>query len=545
MRQSLGFAWFAGASLWAAALAAASVAFLLDAGPMAGLAAAALALLAGLLSLVATPLALAPAEMLRASLVGGAARVWGTERQDTWGALARDIAGTDKPPPPAPDPAIDVRRLSANLELTLRQTAEELAVVRERMGQAASTLESAAFAGERLSGIAAEASRQLADAVQRTDDATGALAVLPAIAMEQAAAVERAAARSLAAADAMTEAAARKPEPAARGSDDEGALREVVQLGAEQARRLEHAMQLLGAAIAQLPAAAASQQRLSGIAEALAVDTGRLAAEVERLSTVVPPQPEPSAGPAVPAEATAAGIEAALARCLVAISEMLAAERAQNQQHSAVAADRVAERVGDIAEVMALQAAWSATDAASGALQRFEAAAAAKLEAMAGAGEALAATVTGAAGLIAGTVESRLSAALEAQREAAGDGREMIASVADRLEAVAATIGEAMADTTVREVACAMADRAEGLLVRLEELGAALGSAPGLASPEDVADRIVVSGQAPLDAVVYRVAGVLDEGPSPGPSARLQSLDETIRVLQSFAGEMAARDRAG
>jgi hypothetical protein len=337
MRRSLGLTWFAAALTAGATVSAAAGALFLEGGAPLGLAAVMLGTLACVLALAATPLALAPAEALRASLAArhpGAAP-WGVERQDIWGALARDIAAATTPA--EQDQGIDLRRLAANLELTLRQTGEELSAVRARMGDAAATLEGAAAAGERLSGVAAEATRQLASAVQRTDDATGALAVLPALASEQAASIEKAAARSLAAAEALAQAALRPPasvEP--RG--DELALRDAALHGAETARRLGEAMPLLVEAVARLPVAAASQGALAETATRLAAEADRLGAGLARVEAL----PE-------------------------ALSEALLPAARE-------AADAVAGRVADVTEVMALQAAWRAQDSAEKAALRLEAA---------------------------------------------------------------------------------------------------------------------------------------------------------------------------
>jgi hypothetical protein len=499
MKRSLGLTWFAAAITATAAVAAAAGAFLLDGRPQLGLAAVMLGITGSLLGLVATPLALAPAEALRASLGSrepGAAR-WGEERKDVWGALARDIAAAT--PREAHDPGIDIRRLAANIELTLRQMGEEFATVRTRMGDAAATLDGAATSGERLSRVAEEAIRQLADAVQRTDDATGALAVLPALAAEQATTIENAAVRSLAAAEAL-EAAATRPHTPPEGTSpeprgDEIALRDAAMHGAEQARRLGEAMPLLIAAVARLPAAVASQDALAGTAARLAEDAERIGACLARFEAL----------PARGNDAEPAGEVQAPREALLEAADAMA--------------DRVASRVADIAEVMALQAAWQAGAAAEQAALRLEAAAAAAF----------------AAGVA--------PAALE------------LADIAVRLDAAASGIAATADDTTVREVAVAMVDRAEGLLVRLEGLGAAPASpdaTPTEAAVREVLAEIVdraegllvrlealgvapttqaVTGEALLDAVAARLTTDLAVGAPAEAPMTLMSLDATIRLL--------------
>ncbi|WP_158639341.1 hypothetical protein, partial [Elioraea rosea] len=318
------------------------------------------ALGAALLALVSGPLALAPAEALSASLAARApgAAPWGTQRGDLWGRLAREIEAATVPPPPPPaqpDQGIEFRRLAANLELTLRQTGEELHAVRGAIGAAATTLEGAAIAGEKLAEVAGEASRQLAEAVQRTDDATGALAVLPALASEQARTIEAAAARTLAAAEALEQAALRadapdEPEPVAEPppeepSEAERAMHEAIARGADQARRMEAVMPLLLEAIGRLPAAATSQDRLAATAEALEQAAAALADGVDRIGGAV-------AGLAVP------DLSAPLAAAVATLEDRLV-EAARD------AADAAATRLCDIAELVSLEAGWRAGDAAA------------------------------------------------------------------------------------------------------------------------------------------------------------------------------------
>jgi hypothetical protein len=490
MRRSLGLAWFAAAVVTLAAVALAATAALVDG--MAGLAlgAAALGAGAGLLGLLATPLALAPAEALRASLAARQPGVaaWGEDRKDLWGALAREIAQAAAPPQ-AQDHGLDIRRLAANLELTLRQTGEELAAVSARVEDAAGRLDSAAAAGARLTGVAEEATRQLAAAVQRTDDATGALAVLPNLAAEQAGTIEKAALRTLAAADAMAAAASRPPplpEPASEADAETLALREAAQRGAEQARRLEQAMPLLIEAIRRIPAAAASQEALAATASRLAEDTERLGKEIARLEAL--PELLGNAAAATPPDPATL-----LAPLLDALGPALAPAVAAQRE----AADAVAVRVADIAEVMALQAGWRVAEVAEKAVARLESA----VEAV---------TATGAA--VAGEALAGLAAPLDAHRATLDALSAKLDAIASRLEAVST-------DTTLREVAADIVDRAEALLVRLE----ALGVAPAAQK---------VSGEGRLDAVADRLVADLADGAAEELPVTLLSLEETIRRLQ-------------
>lgn len=522
MIRTLGAAW-AAASVATAAAFAATAWLVATAGlPPLALGVVALALGAALLALVSGPLALAPAETLSASLAGRApgAAPWGTQRGDLWGRLAREIEAATAPPPPPPaqpDRGIEFRRLAANLELTLRQTGEELHAVRSAIGAAATTLEGAAIAGGKLAEVAGEASRQLAEAVQRTDDATGALAVLPALASEQARTIEAAAARTLAAAEALEQAAlgvdeqdgpetvAEPPAPQ-EPSEAERAMHEAIARGADQARRMEAVMPLLLEAIGRLPVAATSQDRLAATAEALEQAAAALAEGVDRIGGAV-------AGLALP------DLSAPLDAAFATLEDRLV-EAARD------AADAAATRLCDIAELVGLEAGWRAGDAAADAVVGIEAAA-----------RDAAAIDAAERAQLAGRLEA-VAASFGAAQEAFAGLEAPLAAIAPRLETVAADLAATLADDTSRSAAAALVDRAEALLARYEAAGAIFEEAAAAAAPRALA----VNGDEPIDSVAERLLAELGDGEEGAePPVLLQSLDETIRQLRSVAGAIAQR----
>ncbi|MBK1662700.1 hypothetical protein, partial [Paracraurococcus ruber] len=193
------------------------------------LAAGGAGLLAALLALLAGPLALAPLSALRAGLGGR----WGTEREDLWGALARDMAARPTAPPAAsPAPA-----------------AMPIDLPTEDLLEAGRALKEAAAEGTRMARAAAAAQVRLDRAVSMTDQATEALAKLPRLAAAQTEAIALLAARL----EAAPEGEERPPMEAAL------------------AERLEAAAQRLAAEFEAVPVAAGT---LRAAAERLAEEAG-------------------------------------------------------------------------------------------------------------------------------------------------------------------------------------------------------------------------------------------------------------------------------
>jgi hypothetical protein len=521
----LGPAWIASAAL--APLAVGLAAFLVAAGtaePLV-LAAIAVAVLAAVLALAAAPLALAPGEALRAALASGAPS-WGLDRQDFWGGLARDIARLAEPAPPPPDPFLEMRRLAANLELTLRQTGEELALARRSVADAAGAIGDAAGAGSRLAAVAADAERQLADAAGAAASVCDALAALPG----HAGLIETAAERTLEAARSVTDAAAeaaalRKP------SAEDAALREAVARGAEQARRLEAAMPLLLEGVARLPAAAASEERLSSIADALAGGAASLSDGLARLDGAAERVARAASSIAIPDIAPA--LDAAAARLEAVRGELVAAGRS--------AVEAAVTRVCDVAEVVALDAGWRAGDAAASAVGRLEASARALAEDAAGERgrmEDRFAALTGALAAAEADIERRAAEAIARLEVPLAAHEATLGGIAVRLDAASAELAAALADDTARSPAAGLAQEAEALISRLE------AAVTTLAKPRAA---IAVEGEEPLASVAERLLAELSEEGGDEP-VLLGSLDETIsetiRRLQSVAGAIAARAAA-
>lgn len=535
MIRLLGPAWVVAGALGCLALAAAVAAIVLGEGaipdPLVALGAAALALLATAIALAAGPLALAPAEVLRASLGNPANAPWGAGRQDLWGDLSRAIAAAIAPAPLPPDTGLEARRLAANLELTLRETGAELAATRAALAAAAGTLGEAALAGDRLSAVAAEATRQLAGAVQRTDDATGALAVLPALAAEQAKVIEDAALRSSTAADALAAAA----EAARAVREPEGpspamlAFEEVLARGADQARRLDLTMPLLLEAIAKLPVAATSQARLDAVADELGRLAGGFETGLDRLS---------GATGSIDA-AVAAMIPPDIAAILSPSIARLEGLGAAVEGTARAAADAAVTRVCDIAEIVAIDASWRAGAAAEEASLRIDAAAA-----------ALATEAAAVTGRIAGELDPLVTALAMAQQEGERAAAAMLARieaplaahlaavtpVADRLDAATSSLATAIA--AAGDAADARAERGETAITALATVTATLeGTVAALTAPPE----LPVQGDEPLDSVAERLLAELGGDDAADQPVFRESLDETIRRLQAVAGAIAPR----
>ena len=525
MTRTLGPAWIASAAL--AALAVGLATTLLasgEAGPLV-LATIAVAVLAAVLALAAAPLALAPGEALRASLAPGASG-WGLERNDFWGGLARDIARLAEPAAPPPDPFLEMRRLAANLELTLRQTGEEIAAARRSVADAAGAIGEAALAGGRLAAVAGDAERRLADAAGAAGAVSEALAALP----RHAGLLEAAAERTLAASRSVTDAAAAVSglrEPSA----GEVALREAIARGAEQARRLEAAMPLLLEAVARLPAAAASEERLSAIAGALSGCAAAVSAGLARLDGAAERVERAASSIAVPDIAPA--LDAAAARLDAVRAELVAAGRS--------AVEAAVTRVCDVVEVAALDAGWRAGDAASSAVGHVEASARALAESAAGERARMEDRFAALAGGLAAAeadIERRAAEALARLEGPLTAHEAALGGIAVRLDAASAELAAALADDTARTRAAGLVAEAEALIARLE------AAVTAIAKPRAA---IAVEGEEALSSVAERLLADLSEEVGDGEAA-VGSLDETIgetiRRLQSIAGAIAARAAA-
>jgi hypothetical protein len=552
MIRALGPAWIIAALLGALAAAAAVASLVLGEGApvdrLVALGAVALSLLATVIALAAGPLALAPGEALKASLAGSARQPWGAEREDFWGDLSRAVAAAIAPPPPLPDTGLEARRLAANLELTLRETGAELAAARAAMAQAAGTLADAAASGGRLSAVAAEATRQLGDAVRRTDDATGALAVLPAFATEQARVMEAAALRSSTAAEALAAAAeaARAPREPEGPSPAMLAFEEILARGADQARRFEQTMPLLLEAIDRLPAGAASHERLDAATDAITQCLGRFDLGLDRLATASGDIAGVRDGLATTLEAMAPpDLEAMLAPSIARLEGLAVLVEGTARE----AADAAVTRVCDIAEVMAVEASWRAGEAAEEASRRIDAAAAALKD-------DAAAVVARIAGELDPLVTALGMAQEEGERAAAATLARIeaplaahlaaVAPMADRLGAVAAELAEGIAAAGQAVEAGRMADDARGerterALAALAAVAATLdGTVAALTAPPP---ELPVTGEEPLDSVAERLLAELGGEDEAEPPVFRESLDETIKRLQAVAGAMATRKR--
>jgi hypothetical protein len=521
MMRTVGPAWLGSAAL--AALAVGLAAFQLAAGvaePFV-LATVAVAVLAAVLALAAAPLALAPGEALRASLASGAPR-WGLERRDFWGGLARDIASLAEPATPPPDPFLEMRRIAANLELTLRQTGEELAAARRSVADAAGAIGDAASAGGRLAELASDAERRLADAAVAAVAVSDALAALPGHAGLIETAAERTLAASRSAADAAADVSALR-EPSA----EEAALREAVARGAEQARRLEAAMPLLLEAVGRLPAAAASEERLSAIADALSGCAASVSERLARLDGATERVEHAASSIAVPDIMPV--LDAAAARLEAVRVELVAAGR--------LAVEAAVTRVSDVAEVVALDAGWRAGDASASAVAQVEASARALAESAAGERGRLEERYAALAGALAAAeadIERRAAEALARLERPLAAHEAALGGIAVRLDAASAELAAALADDTARSQAAGLAAEAGTLIERLE------AAVTALARPRH---SIAVAGEEPLASVAERLLAELSEEGGEEP-ALLGSLDETIRRLQSVAGAIAARGTA-
>jgi len=471
MIRTLGATWIAAAAI--AAVAAGLAIFHLASATAEPIAIAAIAasIVAAVLALVAAPLALAPGEALRASLEQGASG-WGTARRDLWGRLAREIARLAEPASPPPDPFLEMRRLAANLELTLRETGEEMGVARRAVAEAAQSIIEAARVSGRLAAAAESTEQRLASAAAAAAAASGALAPLPGYASV----IEAASHRTVAAASAVTEALAelmarREPSPA------EAALREALARGADQARRLEAVMPLLLEAISRLPSAAASGERLAALAESLGASAALLADGLARLDAASARVESAASSLVVPD--FAALLEAEAARHAALREEVVAA--------AGLAVETAVTRLADVSEVIAIDAVWRAGDAAAAAVARVEACARSLAEAAAtehSEQEARLSSLAGGLAATSETLERRVAEAegLIARLEAATAtrslpreaievaGEEPLSSVAARLlaelsethEEGAAVLsdGADWSDDRLRTVAGAIAARA-------------------------------------------------------------------------------------
>lgn len=491
MIRSLGTAWFLSAAL--AAVAAVAAAWLVAAGEAepAVVATLGIAFAACVLALAAAPLALAPGEALRASLGRGEVR-WGTGRGDLWGELAREIARAMEPVAPLPDPFLEMRRIAADLEVTLHQTGEDLAVARASVGEATRGILSAAEAGERLAAAAGEAERRLAGVSTRSAAAEAALVAFP----ERIGAIDAASDRAIAAAAAIVEAAEAAVRLRAPSAEEE-ALRAAVARGAEQARRLEAAMPLLVEAIDRLPAAAASEARLSGIVEALSGVAATFGDSLVRLDGLA--QRVEEAATSLAPHDIAPAISAAIARIDAAREGLVAAGLG--------AFDQAVTRLCDIAEVTALDAAWRAGERAEAAVARIEAAAAAEREESA----ARIASLSEAQRDAEGALQRRAAETLARIEAALAGHRVALDGLVVRLDAVGAALAHSVADDSVLTRAAALLGEAEGLVRRLEDSVAALARANA---------AITVDGDAPIPSVAARLLAQLSDMDDPVPPAR-------------------------
>ncbi|WP_291298550.1 hypothetical protein [Elioraea sp.] len=541
MIRALGPAWVIAGVLGLVSLGAAAAAVVLGEGAsidrLVALGAVALALLATVMALAAGPLALAPGEALKASLAGSARQPWGAEREDLWGELSRAVAAAIAPAPPPPDTGLEARRLAANLELTLRETGAELAATRAAMADAAGTLSDAAASGGRLSAVAAEATRQLTEAVRRTDDATGALSVLPALAAEQARVLEAAASRSTEAASALAAAA----EEARAAREPEGpspamlAFEEVLARGADQARRLDQTMPLLLEAIGRLPVAATSQARLDAAASEFSRLVGSFELGLDRLCATT--RDIAAAGEGMAPPDFAAILSPSIARL-----EGLAG---QVEGTAREAADAAVTRVCDIAEVMAIEASWRAGEAAAEAARRIDAAATALKDdagAVAGRIGAELDPLIAALGMAQEEGERAAAAALARIEAPLAGHLAAVMPVAERLDAATERLSQGLAASAEaaeagRAAADAMSERTEATIAALSAVTATLeNTVAALTAPPP---ELPVSGDEPLDSVAERLLAELGgDDDAPAPVFR-ESLDETIRRLQAAVGAMA------
>jgi hypothetical protein len=268
--RTLGPAWLAGLALvLLAGLGWLAAALLPGLGLPAGIAPA--VLLAGaVLALVAAPLALQPAQALRASLASPEGTpVWGRGRADLWGQLAAAVdsrAPVAVPPAPGTAETLALLKEGATIAQALRRDAAE----------ATAALHAATLGAARVDGAVDHVERRLANSILAVEHVGAQLAALrPA---EAVAAVERAAALLQAAPPAQAAAS-----PAGMDADRlERALTPLVEamtrlaarpdFSAAAAERMEAAAQTLHAALAATPAAAADPallDQLAGVATRL------------------------------------------------------------------------------------------------------------------------------------------------------------------------------------------------------------------------------------------------------------------------------------
>jgi hypothetical protein len=229
------------------------------------------ALLAGaVLALVAAPLALLPAQALRASLAAPEGTpVWGRGRADLWGQLAAAVdsrAPVAVPPAPGTAETLALLKEGASIAQALRRDAAE----------ATAALHAATLGAARVDGAVDHVESRLANSILAVEHVGAQLAALrPA---EAVAAVERAAALLQAVPPAQPAAS-----PAGMDADRlERALTPLAEamtrlaarpdFSAAAAERMEEAAQTLHAALAATPAAAADPallDQLAGVATRL------------------------------------------------------------------------------------------------------------------------------------------------------------------------------------------------------------------------------------------------------------------------------------
>jgi len=141
----------------------------------------ALALLAALLALVATPLALAPGLAWREVLASGGSPDWGAERKDLWGGLSRLMQLRNHQGRQEAAAGDRIRGFATEIEGTLRDTGTEALKLRAELARTAGALQSASQASETLAERTTSAVRTLEESTGQIDDAIGTLSALPSL----------------------------------------------------------------------------------------------------------------------------------------------------------------------------------------------------------------------------------------------------------------------------------------------------------------------------------------------------------------------------
>ena len=308
MIRTLGPAWLAGLALvLLAGLGWLAATLMPELGLPAGIAPA--VLLAGaVLALVAAPLALQPAQALRASLAAPEGTpVWGRGRADLWGQLAAAVdARAPVAVPPAPGTAETLALLKEGVSVAQ--------ALRRDAAEATAALHAATLGAARVDGAVDHVESRLANSILAVEHVGAQLAALrPA---EAVAAVERAAALLQAVPPAQAVAS-----PAGMDADRlERALTPLAEamtrlaarpdFSTAVAERMEEAAQALHAALAAAPAAAATDpallQQLAEVATRLE-DAAQPLATLATAAARLHEQAETSA-------ATVTGAESVLAR---------------------------------------------------------------------------------------------------------------------------------------------------------------------------------------------------------------------------------------